>query len=669
MELEFLKPLFIIFGTSALVVFTLHRLRIPSIVGFLIAGVVMGPYGFELVSDVSIVEVLAEIGVILLLFTIGLEFSLSNLYMLRYTILGGGHIQVLLTTGIIAIISYFLFQQTMNVAFFHGFLVSLSSTAIVIKLLFDRGEITTPYGNTSVGILIFQDLCVVPLMLLVPVLAGKGGGAGDIILIMLKATIVIVAVIFIARWGVPLILHQVVHTKSRELFVITIMLICIGTALLTYEMGLSLALGAFIAGIVLSESEYASQAISEVLPFKDSFIGLFFISIGMLMNLDFFRQHFFFIIGIVAMIILVKVFTGGIAAYILRQSLKNSFQTGFYLSQVGEFSFILAVVGKLHGLITEDLYQLFISATIITMLITPLTIVASSSVSTWLVSRRILRRFDKSQRGVEHEKYPTQKADHVIIVGFGVNGSNLARVLKASEIPYVILELNINTVRAMKKKGEPIYYGDGTSPEILHKLRIQHARILVIAISDAAATRKVVQIARKENPSLYIIVRTRYVLEVEDLKKMGANEVIPEEFETSIEIFSRVLDYYNMPRNVVNEYIDNIRSDSYKMLRSLKLPGKYLAERYELLKGLGAENYLITKDSWIHNRSIQEIKLRSKTGATIIAIQRKEKIFYNPSPDFVFKTGDILLIVGDRENIDRAIKFIEGSGLNRLLKN
>lgn len=659
MELEFLKPLFIVFGTSALVVFVLHRFRIPSIVGFLLAGIIMGPYGFELVNDVHIVEVLAEIGVILLLFTIGMEFSLGNLYALRYTVFGGGHIQVLMTTGIIALISYFFFQQTMNAALFHGFLVSLSSTAIVIKLLFDRGEVATPYGNTSVGILIFQDLCVVPLMLLVPVLAGKGGSAGDIILIMLKATVVVVTVLFIARWGVPLILHQVVHTKSRELFVITIMLICIGTALLTFELGLSLALGAFLAGIVISESEYASQAISDVLPFKESFIGLFFISIGMLMNLDFFRQHLLFILGIVVMIFFVKVFTAGVAAYVIRQSLKNSFQTGFYLSQIGEFSFILAVAGKMHGLITGSLYQLFISATILTMLITPFTVGVSSRVSTWLVSRRLLRRFDSSQRGVERETYPAQKSDHVVIVGFGVNGSNLARVLKTSEIPYVILELNSNTVRAMKKKGEPIYYGDGTSLEILHKLRIQYARILVIAISDAAATRKIVQAARRENPSLNIIVRTRYVLEVEDLKKMGANEVIPEEFETSVEMFSRVLYHYNMPRNVVNEYIENIRSDSYKMLRSLKIPRKHLAERYEFFKGLGNETYLITKDSWVDNHSLEEINLRAQTGATLIAIQRKDKIHHNPSPDFVLKTGDVVLLVGARENIDRAIEYIE----------
>jgi len=659
MELEILKPLFIIFGTAAIVVFILGRLKVPSIVGFLLAGVIMGPYGFELVGDVHIIEVLAEIGVILLMFTIGLEFSLNNLYMLRSTVFGGGNIQVLLTTAIIALISFFFLQQNLNAALFDGFIVSLSSTAIVMKLLLDRGEITTPYGNTSVGILIFQDLSVVPLMLLVPVLAGKGGGAGDFMLIMLKATGVVAAVLLIARWGVPFLLHQVVHTKSRELFVISIMLICIGTALLTSKLGLSLALGAFLAGIVISDSEYSSQAISDVLPFKESFTGLFFISIGMLMNLEFFYQHLFLVIGIVMIIFFVKVFTAGAAAFALKQSLKNSFQTGFYLSQVGEFSFILAVAGKMYGLITEDMYQTFLAASVITMLITPLTVSASSPVSTWLVGRRALHRFDKSQRGFVNETYPEKVSGHVIIIGFGVNGSNLARVLKESGIPYVILELNITAVKKMKKKGEPIYYGDGTSLEILHKLGVQQARILVIAISDAAATRRIVQTARKENPALHIIVRTRYVLEVEDLKKLGANEVIPEEFETSVEIFSRVLHHYNMPRNVINEYVEHVRNDSYKMLRSLKLPSKHLPERYEFLRGLGTEMYMIKEGSRVADQSVKEIKLRSRTGATIMAVQRKGKIFQNPSPDFILQSGDTVLLVGEKETIDRAIEYME----------
>lgn len=659
MEFEFLKSLVIIFGVSAFVVFVLGRLKIPSVAGFLIAGIILGPYSFEFIKDVHEIELLAEIGVILLMFTIGLEFSLKNFLMLRSQVLGGGFLQVSLTVGIIATLSYLFFQQGINNALFNGFLVSLSSTAIVMKMLFDSAEMNTPHGRMSVGILIFQDLCVVPFMLLVPILAGKGGGIGDIAITMLKAAIVIASVLFASRWGVPHVLHQVVSTRSRELFIITIMLLCLGTALLTSQLGLSLALGAFLAGIVISESEYASQAISDILPFKESFTGLFFISVGMLLNMNFFRENFLTVVSIVIIIFALKSFTGMLSAYFSRQPLRVSIQTGFYLSQIGEFSFVLAVAGKAMGLLSEYAYQMFLSASVVTMILTPFIIKTSPSISAWLVSKTPLRRLEQIKRKKEKESYPVRKSDHVIIIGFGINGSNLAKVVKEAGIPYAVLELNADTVRKMKEKGEPIYYGDGTSNEILHKIGIHGAKVLVVAISDAAATRRIVQISRHENRSLYIIVRTRYLAEVDDLKKLGANEVIPEEFETSIVIFSRVLHHYNLPKNVITDYIDNIRNDSYRILRTIKLPKKYLAERSEFLEGIDTETYLIKDTSRIDGRSLKEINLRVETGVTIIAVKRAEKIYHNPSADFILKAGDIILIIGKRENINRALEYLE----------
>lgn len=659
MEFEFLKSLVIIFGVSAFVVFVLGRLKIPSVAGFLIAGIILGPYSFEFIKDVHEIELLAEIGVILLMFTIGLEFSLKNFLMLRSQVLGGGFLQVSLTVGIIATLSYLFFQQGINNALFNGFLVSLSSTAIVMKMLFDSAEMNTPHGRMSVGILIFQDLCVVPFMLLVPILAGKGGGIVDIAITMLKAAIVIASVLFASRWGVPHMLHQVVSTRSRELFIITIMLLCLGTALLTSKLGLSLALGAFLAGIVISESEYASQAISDILPFKESFTGLFFISVGMLLNMNFFRENFLTVVSIVITIFALKSFTGMLSAYFSRQPLRVSIQTGFYLSQIGEFSFVLAVAGKAMGLLSEYSYQMFLSASVVTMILTPFIIKTSPSISAWLVSKPPLRRLEQIKRKKEKETYPVKKSDHVIIIGFGINGSNLAKVVKEAGIPYAVLELNADTVRKMKEKGEPIYYGDGTSNEILHKIGIHGAKVLVVAISDAAATRRIVQIARHENRSLYIIVRTRYLAEVDDLKKLGANEVIPEEFETSIVIFSRVLHHYNLPKNVITDYIDNIRNDSYRILRTIKLPKKYLAERSEFLEGIDTETYLIKDTSRADGRSLKEINLRVETGVTIIAVKRAEKIYHNPSADFILKARDIILIIGKRENINRALEYLE----------
>ncbi len=660
MEFGLLKSLVIIFGVSALVVFLLGRLKIPSIVGFLIAGVIMGPHGFGFVKDVRDVEFLAEIGVILLMFTIGVEFSLRNLQRLR-SALFGGVFQVFLTTGVMVILGLLFLEQDLNRAIFNGFLISLSSTAIVMKILFDRAELSTPHGRMSIGMLIFQDLCVVPFMLLIPVLSGNGGSIGDVAITVLKAAMVIGAVLFTASWAVPRILHEVVSARSRELFVITIILLCLGTALLTSKLGLSLALGAFLAGIIISESEYASQAISDILPFKESFTGLFFISVGMLMNLDFFKINFMTIISVVFVILILKAIIAILSTSLLGQSLRSSIQTGLYLSQIGEFSFVLAVAGRAQGLITEDIYQLFLSASVLTMLLTPFIINASPALSIWLISRPLLKGFDRMHRMADKEGYPEEKSGHVIIVGFGVNGRNLARVLRKSEIPYVILELNSESVRKAKRKGEPIYYGDGTSAAILHKMGIRRAKMLVIAISDAPATRRVVQIARKENPHVHIIVRTRYILEVEDLKKLGANEVIPEEFETSVEIFSRVLHHYHMPTNIITEHIDNIRKDSYQILRTMELPRKHLAERYELLKGIDTENYLIKKSSKVHGHTLKELNLRAEIGATIIAVQRGDKIYQNPPSDFILKAGDVILLIGKREDINRAIEYLESA--------
>lgn len=572
-EYAVLKLLVIIFGVSALVVFLLHRLRIPSLVGFLIAGVAVGPHGLGLVNDLHDVELLAEIGVILLLFTIGIEFSLGRLMQMKKAVIGGGVSQVLLTVLISALVAYSL-RGDINRSIFFGFLISLSSTIIVFKILSERGEIDSPPGRMMVGILIFQDLCVVPLMLLTPSLSGEGINIIDLVTKMGKAALIIASVLLLARWAVPGLLHQVVHTRSRELFIITIILLCLGTALLTSRFGLSLALGAFLAGLLISESEYAHQATAEILPFKDSFIGLFFVSVGMLMDIGYMFDECLKIAIAVTLIFGLKMITGMLSTLMIGSPLRTAIHTGLGLSQIGEFSFVLAIAGKSIGLITDEMYQIFLSSSVVTMMVTPFLLKVAPTVSAWIASRRPLKRVIRLRKALEGDIFTRRRSGHVIIIGFGLNGRNLARVLRKTDIPYVILELNSDTVRKMKRKGEPIYYGDGANPEILHKLGVSSARILVIAISDPASSRRIVQIARNENPALHIIVRTRYTAEVEDLLRLGANEVIPEEFETSIEIFSRVLHYYHIPRDVITENIEHIRNDSYEVLRKVEFPKK-----------------------------------------------------------------------------------------------
>ncbi|HDO21379.1 MAG TPA: hypothetical protein ENG86_00795, partial [Nitrospirae bacterium] len=581
-EYEFLKSLVIIFGLSGIVVFILDKLRVPSIVGFLIAGILLGPHGLELITDIHLVEIFAEIGVILLLFTIGLEFSLKNLLTLRRTILVGGFLQVFITSLIVFLLSYSLGQK-INTSLVFGFLISMSSTAIVMKMLFDRAEIDSPHGRISVGILVFQDLCVVLFMLMIPILSGTNNEFTGVLWVLLKSVGIITAIIISARWLIPKVLYQIVRTRKREIFVISIIFICLGTAFLTYKLGLSLALGAFIAGLIVSESEYSYQAISDILPFKDSFNGLFFISVGMLMNIDFFVANLSTVGLIVIAVIVLKTLATTAAISAMGNHLRISLHSGLILAQIGEFSFVLSVAALNSGLLNEGSYQLFLSSAIITMLLTPLFVTFSPRISTWITSRKVLQRLHRMKAAAEITGVKTKKTDHVIIVGFGLNGRNLSFVLKELEVPYVVLELNSRTVTKMRKEGEPIFYGDGTSPEILHKMGIERARVLIVAISDPSATRKIVKIARDLNPRIYILVRTRYLAEVEDLLALGADEVIPEEFETSIELFSRVLQFYKMPKPLSDQYAEKFRKDHYRLFIKGDTPKKLFYDNIALM--------------------------------------------------------------------------------------
>jgi CPA2 family monovalent cation:H+ antiporter-2 len=629
-ELVFLKSLVIILGISAVVVFTLHRIKIPSIVGFLLAGMLLGPYGLHFIKDIDTIQTFAEIGVILLLFTIGLEFSLSRFLKMRLEVFGIGGLQVFLTVIFTAFITFQLFGiDNFNTAVFLGFLVALSSTAIVMKLLSDSAELDSPHGRASIGMLIFQDLCVVPFMLFIPILS-SGAGGSEIVLTFVKAIAIIVIVLFSARWLVPAILHQIVHTRSRELFVITVLIICFGIALITSEFGLSLALGAFLAGLVISESEYSHEAISTILPFRDSFNGLFFISVGMLMDTSFFIDKVQVVLLLFFGIFSLKFLSGFFSMYLLRRPLRTSIQSSMNIAQVGEFSFVLAVAGLSAGLISNDMYQHFLSASVLTMLLTPFIMQSSPFLSSKLSSHKLLKRIERITGPSEHE-----------------------------EVPEKVLELNISTVRDMKKHGEPIYYGDGTTIEMLHKLGIKTAKVLVIAISDPSSCRNIVKTARKQNSELFIIARTRYAAEVDDLLKLGADEVIPEEFETSVEIFSRVLNQYQRPKNEIFNFVDMIREDGYRALRQTSTAArKPLFDKCTVLTNVNIELFTINDDSPVLGKSIEGLRFRTQTGATIIAVERENQMHTSPDPKFSFKAGDIVFITGKREDINKALIYL-----------
>jgi CPA2 family monovalent cation:H+ antiporter-2 len=565
-ELAFLRDLVILFGASIVVVYGFNKLRVPAVVGFLVAGALLGPYGLDVVDDVARVEVLAEVGVVMLLFTIGAEFSLAHITSLRAAV-GGGFIQIASTIALSALAGL-AFGMPANQGVFWGFLTAMSSTAIVLKMMTERGEAHAPHGRLTIGILIVQDLAVVPMMVLTPVLGSQGdGGTAAVLWSLAKAVLLVTLILVAARFLVPRLLVEVVRSRSRELFVITIILVCLGIAWLSSLVGLSLALGAFIAGLIISESEYSHQAMAEILPFRDSFNSLFFISIGMLLDVRVLLVHPFLVAGLVVAIVAGKFITSAVAAVTVGYSWRPAVLTGTALAQVGEFSFILSKVGKEVGLLTDQSFQVFLTVSVLSLILTPFLIQAAPALARRAEAIQRLRHW-LPERAAEAGGMPLLRLrDHTIIAGYGVNGRNLAKVLRETEVPFVVVEMDGEAVRQEQQKGIAIYFGDVTHPQVLRRLGVHDARALVLAISDPIATRRAVKVARQLNPDIHIIARTRYLREIDDLRETGADQVVPEEFETSIEIFSLVLQYYRLPSRVIAEKAERIRKEGYALLR------------------------------------------------------------------------------------------------------
>ncbi len=650
MDLVFLRDFVIVFGVAVIITFLFHHLRIASIVGYLIAGVMLGPSMLGIVKDVGLIESLAEIGVILLLFLIGVEFSLAQIIRINRAVFLGGFLQVFLTT--IAVLAIALsFGAPLRQGLFVGFLVAMSSTAIVLKVLSDRGEIDSPQGRLAAAILIFQDLSVVVIVLLMPMLGGKSSvSAFDVIFNISRALAFVGVIILVSRFVVPAVLYRIVQTHNRELFLISIVLICFGTAWLTSLVGLSLALGAFLAGLIISESEYGNQAFSEILPLKDIFSILFFVSIGMLLDVSSVISNPLIVVLSVLAILVIKFTAGTLVPVVFGYPLRVGVLVGVALSQIGEFSFVLSREGINTGLISAQEYQVFLASSIITMVLTPFTIQGGGRFSE-LVERLPVSSVLKFGRLPENFMERAELKNHVIVVGFGLNGRNVSRVMSASKIPFVVLEMNPETVRIEKRKGVPILYGDAAKEAVLEKVSIETARCMVIAISDASATRRIVELTRRFNPSIFIIARTRYTSEVNPLYSLGANDVIPEEFETSIEIISRVLHRYFIPVNEIEKHIGEVRKDGYEMLRNLQQKYEVFPELKQHLPDIEVETIRIEAASPLAGKSLAEIAFRRKFGVTVLAIQRGRQTITNPAGDMTLEAQDIVVMIGTKDSI------------------
>jgi monovalent cation:H+ antiporter-2, CPA2 family len=651
-EITILRELIIILAVSLPITYLFHRAKLPALVGFLITGVLIGPFGAAIITETRVVERLADIGVVLLLFTVGLEFSITDIIRSGRQLLVGGGTQVLLTIAAVTGIAL-LFHFPLPQAVFFGFLASLSSTAIVLKMYSDRTELDSAHGRLATGILLFQDLAVVPMMLMLPVL-GEASALGAVtplsVLISLgKAVLGLIGVFFAARQVVPFLLHQVIRLRNREMFFLLVVLLCLGTAWITYSLGLSLALGAFLAGLIISESEYSHHIVVEIMPFRDYFASIFFISIGMLLQTDYFMAHWVLLLIMALLLVFLKSGLVALTATMLRYPVRSSLLAGLGLAQIGEFSFLLAQQGQTNGLMGQDIFQLFINTSILSMLAAPFLIQSAPWISRYL---------PEISSDAADKKDFCALTGHTIIAGYGLNGQNLAKTLKATHLPYVVLEVNADTIRRARAAGEPIIYGDITRKDVLLRAGIDCARVIVFAISDNTATRLALRLTREINPSIFVLIRTRYAADVDELYKLGANQVIPEEFETSIEIFSRVLHEYHIPANVIANQIQLVRFGGYKMLRGYSLDQENLGRIAALFAGATVDHVQLDPGAPAAGRSLRELDVRKNTGATVIAIARNGEANTNPGPDFMLQQDDIVVLIGGHRELDDAMNLL-----------
>lgn len=648
----------VVFGCAAPVVYLFHRLKQSPIVGFVLSGVLIGPFGLSLIRDVTNVNTLAILGVMILLFSLGLEFSLKKLMETRVAVFITGPLQMAGTAIPVILLARHLGVST-GTGLIYGILIAVSSTTVLMKMLAERSEVDSLHGRIGLGISIFQDLCTVPMIVAIPLLASGKAVLPAVLTALGKAAVIIAAVVMVARYLFPILLGGILRTRSKELFLITSVFMFLGTAWVTSIAGISLALGSFLAGLILSESEYGHQIFAEVRPFRDSLNSLFFISVGMLVDPVVIVRNLAAILGMSAALIIGKALITTVAAVASRVPLQVGILTGVALAQIGEFSFIILQASAAVGLVTARAYQTLLTSSLLTMVFTPVL---------FGVARRLVGRRDWQQT-----KWPTwAKAtelglaapavleDHVIICGFGVGGRNIARVLKANRIPYIVLDLNAQSVTEARDEGEPVLFGDCSSAHILELAGIHRARVIVFAISDPFAARLAVGVARRMNRELVILTRTKYVADMDALWDTGSTEVIAEEFEAALELVTRILRVYNAPRALVAAEIKSIRDLRFGIFREDRatVPRIRLSSDVDVY----TETWDVPQGSPWNGTTVADSRLRSDTGVLILGIIRENRTLNNPGPDEQIVSGDRLVLSGTKEQLRKAIQTLTGPG-------
>ncbi|HEV8118436.1 MAG TPA: cation:proton antiporter [Thermoanaerobaculia bacterium] len=625
------------------------RLKVPEVIAYLVTGILVGPHAFGWIPDIDRVKDIAELGVALILFFVGLHVPFDKLKTLGKATLVSGSLQlgftVLLVAGIGAVTG-----ADVRHASFYGILIALGSTAVVLPILATRDEVGAPFARRFLGVSLFQDFAVIPLMLLVPAFA-TGASAPSLPRVLLRVAVAlggVVLLIVVARVIVPRLFHKIAELESREVFTAGVIVLIVATIAAADKLGISPALGAFAAGVVVGDTEFIHEIGDILRPFRDFLSVLFFASIGMLLDPGFLRASVPLVLLAVSSVVVLKIVAAYPAFRLAGALPRTSLRAAFAIAPIGEFSFLLAQEGKRFGILPAIEEQLFVCTAVLTLAATPLVVAAG------IRSAARLR-----PRPEEAEAAEPELSGHIVIIGYGLNGLAVAHVLSESKIPHIVVEEDPDRAAVARQNGSRAIAADAAGPEGLDAAGVAHARAVVVAISDPDGTRRIVRLCRKESPGAHIIVRTRYVSQVEALKELGANEVIPEEFETSIEIVSRLMRLLAVPGNVAATRILELRDQGYRMMRD---PSMRSAEGRRLAAALeagAAITFFVLPDTPAEGKSLHELRV-ADDHVTVPAMMRGGAP-YSPAPDEEpLRAGDTLFLVGSREDLSRVIDRLEG---------
>ena len=647
MDIYLLQNMAAILITAVIVLLIFNKLKLPTMIGLFITGIVLG----HAINDTSIISTLSELGVVFLLFIIGLEFSIEKFSAIKHYALIGGILQVTLTTALVTLLGLAL-GLPLNSAIFLGFLVAFSSTAIVMKIMQQKHLNHSVQGRVTLGILIFQDIAVIVVILITPLLGGQSIELHTFPELIIKIIGVVILIIIGSKWFIPLALKDAAKTKNRDLFMLLTLFICMGTTFATSLIGIGPELGAFLAGLLISKTEYSHQTLGYVQPFQDVFMSLFFISIGLMVNLHLFLYNIGIILVLTAIILVIKFTATLLTGKVLKLPNRISISIAILLSQIGEFSFVLAREGMSYGLMTKEFFSIFLGVSILTMSVSPFLQKLTPQIT------RLLGRISYFQEDEELKTLPEELSeaqpitDHVILVGMGRVGKQMTKACNQFHVPILAVDMNPIVVEQQQNLGVPIIYGNASNENVLKQLRVTSAQCIVISASTYEGTLKTIDAARRLNPDIHIIVRTKYLKNIEEVIEAGADEVIPKEFETSILMFTRIMDYYNKDMDEIAAAVNDLRSDNYDAFRSVSSEdvSAYLSNSFTEVE---LDSLRVYNDAYISDFPFK------KNNLTITSVIRDNSTITQINEEFQFLEDDIILFTGLRHDINNFFEDIE----------